>query len=148
MKQAQTIVVALQQIDPAHHSEYGANYQQFLNELSQLDRELKNDLAGLQNRRFMVFHPSWGYFAHAYGLTQVPVEIEGKQPKPTQMQALIDYARHQGIKVIFVQPQFSTKSAQTVAAAIDGKIVFADPLAENWAANLRHQANQLKATMR
>jgi zinc transport system substrate-binding protein len=148
MKQAHTIVIALQQIDPAHHSEYEANYQQFLKELSQLDRELKNNLAGLQNRRFMVFHPSWGYFAHTYGLTQVPVEIEGKHPKPSQMQALIEHARHQGIKVIFVQPQFSTKSAQMVAAAIGGKIVFADPLAENWAANLRQQANQLKAAMR
>ena len=148
MKQAQAIVVALQQIDAAHHSEYEANYQQFIKELSQLDLELKNKLSGLQHRRFMVFHPSWGYFAHAYGLTQVPVEIEGKRPKPSQMQAVIEHGRHERIKVIFVQPQFSTKSAQAVAAAIDAKIVIADPLAENWAENLRYQADQIKAAMR
>ena len=45
----------------------------------------------------MVFHPSWGYFANAYGLKQVPIEIEGKNPKPAQLKELIKHAKEDGI---------------------------------------------------
>ena len=71
----------------------------------------------------MVFHPAWGYFAHSYGLKQVPVEIEGKDPKPAQLKTLIEHAREKQIKAIFVQPQFSSKSAKLVAKEIGGRVV-------------------------
>ena len=69
--------------------------------------------AGKEGLPFMVFHPAWGYFAQAYGLEQVPIEIEGKNPKPAQLQALIVQAREQRIRVVFVQPQFSVKRRPT-----------------------------------
>ncbi len=97
--------------------------------------------------RFMVFHPSWGYFAHAYGLKQVPIEIEGKDPKPAELQELIEHARNEGVKVIFAQPQFSDKSARLVAKEIGGQVVFADPLAEDWMSNLMAVANKFKAAL-
>jgi zinc transport system substrate-binding protein len=96
----------------------------------------------------MVFHPAWGYFARTYGLKQVPIEIEGKSPKPAQLQALIEHARRRKIKVIFVQPQFSTKSARVVAKAIGGRVVLADPMAEDWGENLRRQATEFRAVLR
>jgi zinc transport system substrate-binding protein len=96
----------------------------------------------------MVFHPAWGYFADAYGLQQVPIEIEGKDPKPAQLKALIQHARDRDIRVVFVQPQFSTKSASVVAREIGGQVVFADPLAEDWMANLREVAAKFKAALR
>ena len=96
----------------------------------------------------MVFHPSWGYFARAYGLEQVPIEVEGKDPKPAQLKDLIEHARENGIKVVFVQPQFSTKSAKIVAGEIGGRVVFADPLAEDWAANLREVAGIFKEALK
>jgi len=96
----------------------------------------------------MVFHPSWGYFAKAYGLKQVPVEIEGKRPKPAQLQRLIEYARRREITVVFVQPQFSRTSAETLAAAIGGHVFFADPLAPHWAENLSKQATLFKKALR
>jgi zinc transport system substrate-binding protein len=92
----------------------------------------------------MVFHPAWGYFAHAYGLKQVPIEIEGKDPKPAQLKELIQHARENGIKVVFVQPQFSTKSAELVAREIGGQVAFANPLAEDWMANLRQVADKFR----
>ena len=85
----------------------------------------------------MVLHPSWGYFADAYGLKQFPIEIEGKDPKPAQLQTLIRHAREHGIKVVFVQPQFSGKSAEILSREIGGHVVYVDPLAKNWAENLR-----------
>jgi len=113
-----------------------------------LDADLKSLFAGSQGTRFMVFHPSWGYFAQAYGLVQVPIEIEGKDPKPAQLQELIHQAKDHGIKVIFVQPQFSAKSAEMVSREIGAQVVAADPLAGNWAENLREVGRKFKAALR
>ena len=92
----------------------------------------------------MVFHTSWGTFADTYGLHQVPIEIEGKSPKPAQLKQLIEQARASRIKVIFAQPQFSSKSAQQIARAMGGRVAVADPLAEDWATNLRQIAEEFK----
>ena len=126
-----------------HRSVYEANFRAFTAQIDQLDADLKKTFAGKTGVQFMVFHPSWGYFAHAYGLKQVPIEIEGKEPKPAHLKELIQHAREKDIKVIFVQPQFSAKSAKLVAKEINGEVAFVDPLAEDWSANLREVANQL-----
>ncbi|MCX5839084.1 MAG: zinc ABC transporter substrate-binding protein [Deltaproteobacteria bacterium] len=146
--QAGHIRDALVAMDPAHRSQYESNYASFMREIDELDAELKALFAGRQGEQFMVFHPSWGYFAEAYGLVQVPVEIEGKEPKPAQLQKLIRHARERHIKVVFVQPQFSAKSAELLSREIGGQIVYTDPLAENWAANLREVARKFKAAAR
>ena len=110
--------------------------------------ELKKIFEHKAGLRFMVFHPSWGYFAHAYGLKQLPIEVEGKAPKPAQLIALIEHAREKGIHVVFVQPQFSAKSARLVAREIAGQVVFADPLAPDWMANLREVAARFEAALK
>lgn len=146
--QARTILNALQEIDPSHAGVYETNYQRFVSGIDDLDAALKTIFAGKQGLQFMVFHPAWGYFAHTYGLEQVPVEIEGKNPKAAQLRQLIEDATKKGIKVVFVQPQFSTKSAELVAREIGGQVVFADPLAANWSANLREVADKFEAVLR
>ena len=147
MVQARNILTALQEADPAHHSDYEANFKAFAAMLVDLDGELRGIFAGKRGLQFMVFHPAWGYFAHAYGLKQVPIEIEGKEPKPAQLKKLIDHARAHKIKVVFVQPQFSSKSAEQVAKEIGGQVAFVDPLALNWAENLREVATKFKAVL-
>ena len=146
--QARNILRALQEVDPAHKAVYERNFEAFEKEIEALDQELRKIFAGKRGMKFMVFHPSWGYFARAYGLTQVPVELEGKEPKPGQLKALIELARSEGIKVIFVQPQFSARSAEIIAKAIGGQVVFADPLSPDWSNNLRDQAEKFKAALR
>ena len=147
-KQARAILAALQEIDPGHHLIYEANYHEFFTEIADLDSELKNILSDKRGLQFMVFHPAWGYFAHTYGLQQVPVEIEGKNPKPAQLKELIEHARENDIKTIFAQPQLSARSAEIIAREIGGQIVLADPLAEDWADNLRKVARQINAQLR
>jgi len=146
--QADTILNALQQIDPAHKEVLAANHSEFVSRIDQLDHDLKQLFAGKKGLKFMVFHPAWGYFAHAYGLEQVPVEIEGKEPKPAQLKELIKHSKEKGIRVVFVQPQFSTKSAEVLAKEIGGQVVFANPLAEDWMANLREVAGKFKAAIK
>jgi len=147
-KQAHAVLTALLEIDPSHGSAYRTNYNAFCSEIDALDTRLKTVFEGKQGLRFMVFHPSWGYFARTYGLKQVSIEVEGKNPKPAQLKALIQLAEKDGIKVIFVQPQFSSKSAQLIAKEIDGQVIFADPLAENWSSNLHEVADKFRAALR
>ena len=143
--QAKHIAEALIAVDSANRTRYEENHAAFLREIETLDAELKALFAGSPGARFMVFHPSWNYFAQAYGLQQVPIEIEGKDPKPAQLQELILHAREQGIKVVFVQPQFSSKNAEMVAREIGGEVVTADPLAADWTENLRTVGRKFKA---
>lgn len=148
MIQARTMLDSLQTVDPAHRSEYEANYNAFISEISKLDIELKTIFNGSHGLQFMVFHPAWGYFADTYGLKQIPVEIEGKNPKPAQLKSLIEFANTNAINVIFVQPQFSAKSAEVIARGIDGQVVVADPLAADWAANLRKVSREIEAALK
>jgi zinc transport system substrate-binding protein len=146
--QARAILAGLQEIDPVNKDVYAANFKQFSAEIDQLDTELWEVFAGKQGMRFMVFHPSWGYFASAYALKQVSIEIEGKNPKPAQLKKLIEHARENRIKIIFVQPQFSTRSAALLAREIDGQVAFADPLAMDWMTNLRQVAGKFKMALK
>lgn len=146
--QAKSMMSALQEADPEHKSVYEENFKTFMARIDQLDRELKTIFSGKKGLQFMVFHPAWGYFAHEYGLEQVPIEIEGKDPKPAELKELVKHAKEDGIKVIFVQPQFSTKSADVVARDIGGEVAFANPLAEDWIANLRQVAEKFKAALK
>jgi zinc transport system substrate-binding protein len=149
MLQARNILQGLLRADPVHRDIYQANYKKFIIELVDLDAELTNALEARDRAQaFMVFHPAWGYFALAYGLEQVAVEVEGKEPKPAELQRLIQDARERGIKVVFVQPQFSTKSAETIASAVGGQIAFVDPLSPEWSKNLREVAAKFKGALR
>ena len=148
MIQARTILEALQAVDPAHRSVYESNFNGFMSQLSDLDAELRGIFSGRSGRQFLAFHPSWGYFAQAYGLKQIPIEIEGKEPKPAHLRELIEHAREDNIQAVFVQPQFSARSAKLIAGEIGAQVVVADPLAEDWAENLRAVARKFESALR
>lgn len=134
---------ALSALDPANSPEYTNNTNALLFELDALDRELRARLENLHNRKFMVFHPAWGYFAGTYGLIQIPIENEGKEPGARTLTLLIEQARREHVKVIFVQPQFDMKSGTQVARAIGGRVVAIDPLSPDYMNNLREVARQI-----
>lgn len=133
---AGTILSALVRTDPAGSNVFQRNYDRLLDRINDVDGRIRTLLTNLSGVHFMVYHPSWGYFAREYGLIQVPVEVEGKEPGPRELAEIIRLAKKESIKVIFIQPQFSKKSAQTIAKAINGRVVIADPLAEDWGNNL------------
>jgi zinc transport system substrate-binding protein len=149
MIQARNILQVFLKVDPDHRSMYEKNYNNFIKELEVLDAEIRGVFKGKgKGVEFMVFHPAWGYFAQAYGLKQIAIEIEGKEPKPAELQYLIQYAKERGIKIIFVQPQFSWQLAQAIAKSIDGQVVFVDPLAADWFKNLHQVAARFKAALK
>ena len=136
-RQAQTVRDALISLAPAQRERFEAGYARYAAELDALDAQLRQMLAGKTERRFMVFHPAWGYLAHSYGLEQIPIEAEGKDPGPKALAALIERAKADGVRVIFVQKQFGRGAADAVAQAIGSEVVEIDPLAEDFLANTR-----------
>ena len=84
----------------------------------------------------MVLHPSWGYFAKAYGLRQIAVEIEGKEPKPKELIHLLKEAREAQVKAIFIQPEFSDNAAKIIAKELEIPVIKVTPLAADWSENL------------
>jgi zinc transport system substrate-binding protein len=134
--QAQTICRALVELDPANADTYRANLKAFQDELDRLDQRLAKVLAPLKGREFFVYHPAFGYFAAAYGLKQVAVETGGKEPGPRRVAELVEQARREGVNVIFVQPQFSDKTARAIARQIGGAVVPIDDLPRDYVAGM------------
>lgn len=126
--------------DPGNTEAYERNTKTFLDALDRIDAEIRGLLADIENRKFLVFHPAWGYFARAYDLEQIAVEHEGKEPGPRALVELVGVIRREGIKTVFVQKQFSARVAQSLAAEIEGSVVTLDPLAEDYLRNLRQAA--------
>ncbi|MBU1932167.1 zinc ABC transporter substrate-binding protein [Patescibacteria group bacterium] len=134
---SQTIFETLAAIDPAHQAEYQANLDGFVKDIDALEDEINANLSGLAANKFIVFHPAWGYFARDFGLEQIAIEIEGSEPSAQELAAIIDEAKEENVQVVFGQPEFSTKTAEYIAAEIGGQVILISPLAEDWLENLR-----------
>lgn len=141
--QAKNIYEAIIKIDEVNSNFYKANYEEFLDELTKLDLKLQNILAPYKNRAFMVFHPSWGYFAKRYDLEQIAIEMQGKEPKPNELVNLIDEAKKHDIKVLFVSQQFSQTTAKTISKNLNANIVIIDPLSEDFENELIKTAEEI-----
>lgn len=138
---------ALTQADPANAQAYAAGCEAAVAKARAVHDAIAALFAGLTERRFMVFHPSWGYFAKEFGLVQMPVEGHGSEPGPRAMIGLVAEARKHGVRAVFVSPQFSQRSAGVVAQELGGALVEADPLARDWDANLRAVAQRMARAM-
>lgn len=145
--QAATISEVLSDIDPAHAAVFEKNLQAFQLDLERVDARIASALAPLKGSKLYVFHPAFGYFCDSYGLTQVAVEIEGKEPSPRQLTELIEKARADGVKVIFVQPQFAKKDAEAIAREIGGAVVPMNPLPRDYLKGLEDMAGALKEAL-
>ena len=141
--QAKNIYDAIVKIDSQNSDFYKTNYEEFLKELDLIHNEIETILKPYENRAFMVFHPSWGYFAKRYNLEQISVEVEGKEPKPNELVELIKDAKIHDIKIVFVSPQFSQKTAKTISSSINAKVVSIDALDENWASSILSTAKEI-----
>jgi zinc transport system substrate-binding protein len=144
---ARNMATALSSIDPQDSADFAGNLARFDTELDELDAYIRARCKDLKERQFMVYHPAFGYFAQAYGLKQVPIELGGKEPSGRTLAATIDFARRQHIEVIFVQRQFSQRAADAVAEAIGGKVVAVDPLTEDYVGNMRAMADAFVGAM-
>ena len=131
------ITGALSKTFPRNQEDFRANSEKILSEVDTLDREIAEQLSKSASKAFLVFHPTWGYFARDYGLTQIAIEHEGKEPSVTSLADVISEARMKKVKTILIQPQFSKQSAETVAEELGATAVEIDPLVYDWFASTR-----------
>ena len=143
IQMAQSMLQALIAIDPINKQDYQQHFKQLSEELTEIHHEIEAKLHPYHSHYFMVFHPSWGYFAQRYHLNQLAIELSGKEPKGAQLAEITHHAKEKGIAVIFIQKQFSQKAALTIAEQIDAQVITLDPLAENLPLMLRTTADKL-----
>ena len=130
--QSKNILNALCETYAEKCEKFSANFAEFEKKLDGLDEFAKSNLKDLKGAKFIVYHPSWGYFAKRYDLEQIAIEIEGKEPKPADLAHLIEEVKEEGAKVIFVAPQFSKKAAMAIADGSGASVVEIDHLSGDW----------------
>ncbi len=140
---ARNMYNAMAKAAPQMADTFRNNLDELLADIDGMEEELRQILAPLKGGTFFVFHPAFGYFADDFGLVQEAVETGGKEPSPKQLQNITEAAKQENVRVIFVQPQFAKKSAQTVADAIGGAVVPLDPLAPDWLDNMKKIAESV-----
>ena len=140
---AENIKKGLQAVDQANSDYYEDNFQAYKQQLSALDSDIRNSLKTVDNKAFMTYHPAYGYFAHEYGLEMIAIQEEGKEPSAAALAELIETAKKNDIKAIFISPQFNPESAQTIASEIGCQTIEVDVLATDYLENMRYFANEL-----
>ncbi len=142
-KMVENICSALSAADPENSDYYVQNREDYIAELDILDAELQASTSSMTVKKFIVFHPAWSYFARDYGLEQIAIEVEGKEPGPKDIMEVVETAKQNNIKVIFASPQFSTKTAEVISREIGGGVILIDPLEKNYTANMRYVAAEM-----
>ena len=135
---------ALSEFDPENRMVYQQNHEVLVRELTRLDVTLQEMLASMPHRYLVVSHPSWGHFADAYNLEQIPLEQNGSEIRARQLANIIEMARRENIRTVFSQKQFNSGSAEVLAREIDGRVVQLDPLAENYLDNLYQTGEKIR----
>jgi len=129
---ASSVKEFLSGLNPSQSLKYAANYQAFILKIQDLDRKGQELFSTVQKKSFMIYHPNLAYLARDYGLEEIAVEFEGKEPPPSRLKELIDLARQDGMKTIFVQREYDTKNAKAIAKEIGAQLEIIDPLSEDW----------------
>ncbi|MBI9106247.1 MAG: zinc ABC transporter substrate-binding protein [Spirochaetales bacterium] len=143
-KQAAIILKTLVELSPASEDVFNAGYRELISELDDVHREISASIEPFRGSVLFVFHPSFGYFADEYGLRQVAVELEGREPSPSELEEIIEYANKEGVKIIFAQPEFSKRSVQALADAVDGSVVVLNPLNPDYINSMREIAAEIR----
>ncbi len=124
------------------------NYLVLEKRVNELDKQIVKCFLGVEGKSFFIYHPALGYLARDYGLEQVAIEYEGKEPSPAHMKELVDQAKQENIKVIFIQSQFNTENARAIADEIEGSVIAVDPLSEDWHNNLIEMTDKMAKAMK
>lgn len=133
----------LMAVDPNNGSYYEDNAAAYIAELGSLDAAISNGFDAVENRKFLSYHPAWGYFAERYDLEQIQIEEEGKEPTAYSLAKIIDQAIEEDIEVVLISPAFSTRAAHQIANEIGGVVIITDPLAGNYIENMRSFSEEL-----
>lgn len=135
---------ALCTLDKDNQPYYRARYDSLCHRIQYTDSIICQQLSAPNaSKAFMIYHPALSYFARDYGLHQISIEEGGKEPSPAHMKELIDICKSEGVKVIFVQPEFDKRNAETIAQQTGTKVVPINPLSYHWEEEMLNVAKAL-----
>lgn len=134
---------ALSQLYPDETVDFKENYNKLIEEINDLDIKTAESLSNLHKKEFLIFHPALSYFARDYGLEQIPIQLEGKDPGPAYFREIVNYAKKKDIRIVFIQEQFDIENAKVIAEEIDGEVIQINPLDYNWPKQIEHIAQSL-----
>lgn len=130
-------------IDSANAMGYRARLSALCEKIAATDSYIAERLDTLAGNSFVVFHPSLTYFARLYGLHQLSIEQEGKEPSALHIKSVIDEAKRRGVALVLVQSGFDSKNAVTIANEIGARVVYINPLSYEWHTELRKMADEM-----
>jgi len=133
---AEKIQETLTELNPEKGPDYRSNYLEFVKEIDQLDVKIKNALRPHQGKKIITFHPSLSYYARDYGIEQVSLESGGKEPTPQHMAKVVNLAKDENLRVIYIQSEFDRDHAKVFAEEINGEVIQVAPLDPAWSDNL------------
>lgn len=133
----ENIYEGLAKLDPANKKYYSNNKEKYLQKLYELDKEIIKSLSRKKNRKILIYHAEWAYFARDYKLEEIAAEKEGKEPSARRIAGLIRLAKENNIVRVFASPEFNTGSAEIIAKEIGGRVVFVNPLKKNYLENMQ-----------
>lgn len=140
---ARNTLRALVSIDPDNQAYYEANYGRLSEEIDRTERAVSGSLEGLKHKTFIIYHPALTYLAREYGLTQLCIELDGKEPSPAQLRDLVESARSHDAKVVFIQREFDQKNAELIARETGCRLVPINPLSADWSGEIIQIAKAL-----
>jgi len=134
-------------LNPAQGQKYEENYSIFLTKIDELDKQSREKFSSLKRRSFMIYHPNFAYIARDYNLEEIPVEFEGKEPNPSRLREMIDHARLDSVKIIFLQREYDPKNANAIAKEIGAEVMIVDPLSEEWLSSTTYILDEIYNTL-
>lgn len=140
----QEIADVLSEKYPNDKEQFQKNANIYIEKIVDVDQKIKTILSELDIKKFIVYHPAFGYFADEYGLEMIALEENGKQATPQRRQEIVDIAKKEGIRVIFYQAEIDSSQSKATAEEIKGKTVQIVPLAPNYVENLSLMAQTFK----
>ena len=134
---------AFNELDPDNTEYFWQNYNKLVDEIDKTNTEIKQLLDPLTDRTFIIYHPALTYFANEFNLTQLCIEMDGKEPSPAQLKRLVETARANNARVVFIQQEFDQKNAELIAKETGCKLTVINPLAYDWTKEMIHIAKAL-----
>ncbi|CAH2214755.1 metal ABC transporter solute-binding protein, Zn/Mn family [Tepidibacter aestuarii] len=136
------------ELDPDNKQIYEKNAMDYISKIDEVDKEIKDTLNNVSKQSFIIYHPSFGYFADDYDLNMVAIEEEGKETTVKRLQDIIDFAKENNIKFVFYQEEFDSKQADTIAKEIGGESIQVSPLSRDYIKNLKHISNTFEEVLK
>ena len=141
---ARNIYKALAEIDSKDSLYFKSNLTKLLEKIEITDIKVREDISRNKTLTFLIYHPALTYFARDYGLTQIPIEEEGREPSAAQLQQTISVAKKKRVKIVFVQKEFTNRNTAIVEEGVNAQKVEINPLSYNWDKEMEDIAKKLK----